>query len=857
MSVVDIKLIVIEESLNQSSSNLHIQTSDTLFAYLKFNEIDLVVLEIIESESFILEVSTEDTTAVVGSIAKLPCDIVPPIKDDKVSLVIWYKEDLKSPIYTYDTRKSTPTHWAEPSSLHDRAEFLVKETPAVLRLQNVKESDKGVYRCRVDFKKSPTRNIKVNLFIIIPPQRLSVLDEKGEHIQDYKLGPYNEGASVNVTCIAFGGKPQPRVIWWHENTLLDETWEVLSEKRVKNVLWFERLERHHLNSVYTCQASNNEVVSPISSAVSLDLNLRPLWVKLLGENKPLSAEQTHEINCEVVGARPKPFITWLKGNTPLKNTHEEISVDGNRTVSTLSFVPTVEDYGKFLSCRASTPGIPDSNLEDGWKLNISHVPIVSLELGGSLNASGIKEGADVYFECNIKSNPWVYRVSWRHNGKMLYSNMSAGMIVSNQSLVLQSVSRTSGGIYTCIASNQEGDGESNPLYLDIKYIPVCRPGQQKTIGVARGETVRVLCEVEANPPEVDFSWKFNSSRETIDLPPKHFTVDKTRSLAGFTPRTELDYGTLYCWAGNVLGKQKEACVYTVIPAGKPDSLRNCTIANFSMDSLQIECTEGFDGGLPQEFMIEVYNADTKLLLMNYTSTFPWFFVSDLSAGQKYDIILYATNSKGLSDPTIIQASTLKLAVRGLTSRDNTPLMLQLTPLLGTLVGIVAALTLVALIIVLIMRIRETSDDEKSHSKMSSEGVKECSESAESVEKNPDIIPHSNEYSDNEEKEKTFESFSSRLYPQHVSLESNIIPKEQLTYAELPHGSSVYTNMLAQQSQHCREPQIQYTHIDSSMCHATAETPLICSTRESTIYPLPEESHELWDTQQHVVTATRF
>lgn len=37
--------------------------------------------------------------AIVGTHAKLPCNVTPPLLEDRVALVIWYKVGLKTPIY--------------------------------------------------------------------------------------------------------------------------------------------------------------------------------------------------------------------------------------------------------------------------------------------------------------------------------------------------------------------------------------------------------------------------------------------------------------------------------------------------------------------------------------------------------------------------------------------------------------------------------------------------------------------------------------------------------------------------------------------------------------------------------------
>lgn len=77
---------------------------------------------------------------------------------------------------------------------------------------------------------------------------------------------------------SYSGRPQPRLTWWHENYLLDDTFTAISEKTVKNELYVEKLQRHHLHTVLTCQASNNNITSPISAVVTLNLNCKYLLV---------------------------------------------------------------------------------------------------------------------------------------------------------------------------------------------------------------------------------------------------------------------------------------------------------------------------------------------------------------------------------------------------------------------------------------------------------------------------------------------------------------------------------------------------------------------------------------------------
>jgi hypothetical protein len=104
-------------------------------------------------------------------------------------------------------------------------------------------------------------------------------------------------------------------------------------------------------------------------------------------------------------------------------------------------------------------------------------------------------------------------------------------------------------------------------------------------GVARHENAHVACEVEAYPPPDSFKWSFNNTAETIDVPQARYRTSAatsgssmSQSMLTYTPVTEMDYGTVMCWANNMAGQQKEPCVFHIIAAGsKFSDPSTCTV----------------------------------------------------------------------------------------------------------------------------------------------------------------------------------------------------------------------------------------------------------------------------------------
>ena len=109
---------------------------------------------------------------VSGMLTNLPCNITPSVPGDRVLIVLWYKDGYGKLIYSFDLRDDSPESegllWAnvDGGDIPRTQLNILSQLTTFLSLLGVEERDGGIYRCRVDFKKSPTRFWKVDLTVI-------------------------------------------------------------------------------------------------------------------------------------------------------------------------------------------------------------------------------------------------------------------------------------------------------------------------------------------------------------------------------------------------------------------------------------------------------------------------------------------------------------------------------------------------------------------------------------------------------------------------------------------------------------------------------------------------------------------
>lgn len=240
-------------------------------------------------------------------------------------------------------------------------------------------------------------------------------------------------------------------------------------------------------------------------------------------------------------------------------------------------------------------------------------------------------------DCNIDANPPIddNDLTWLLNDRPLLANSSAGIIMSNRSLVLQRIRVESRGSYQCLARNSVGKAASNRLELRPKFEPICDYNLTKTrYEIPLNQATRIECNVLAEPSEdLYFTWRFKQTNNTngaslldestsqdVDEMLRQYETNFAKSSVIFTPKFRRHYGQLLCMASNSMGKQERPCVIQVVASELPEPVVSCFIDNQTQSSFSVHCqppatsvvSSGPLGGLKQvQYLLEVFSSSSN------------------------------------------------------------------------------------------------------------------------------------------------------------------------------------------------------------------------------------------------------
>nr|XP_023016282.1 hemicentin-2-like [Leptinotarsa decemlineata] len=613
---------------------------------------------------------------VPGKDAELPCDITPALPNDNVTMIFWFKDNLGMPLYSLDARDGPidkASHLAMSDDLGSRSYFITEDEPskARLRIQNINIHDQGVFRCRVDFVNSPTRNFQVNLTLVDQPSAPRIFDAEGREIKvNHPAGPFLEGYELFLSCQVTGGRPKPTLTWWYNGTILDS---VIDSSRAShttvNQLVIANTPRRFKKARIECRASSSETAGFISREVPLTVFLKPNKVKIVSPNDLISVRKSQNIRCETSGSYPPAKLTWLLDGRAIRNADVTEEETETFTGSILSLNVAAEDDGKDLVCRADNPRFPGGYAEDRRQIHVAYPPRIAVHMNSGYDSS-IKEGSDVTLWCKTSASPPPDSYSWYQDSHLIPYNETAGVLPEGETLTLKNVRQNYAGQYACSAINVEGETYSSPYELKIQYAPRCKKGYEVVrVGALPFETLVVQCHVDSIPDVTRFSWTYNTSRGVLPVHGAKMENQGNVSILHFTPGSD-DIESLACWASNSVGRQASPCLFHIVPAEAPESPKSCTLRNASHgDGLEVSCIAGKDGGLHQSFVLEVSDTSAPHNPAGITTLSdqgdlpppkyrvlgerPVFRLHSLEPGREYQVAVYAENAKGKSTPPVV------------------------------------------------------------------------------------------------------------------------------------------------------------------------------------------------------------
>ncbi|CAB3378504.1 Hypothetical predicted protein [Cloeon dipterum] len=252
------------------------------------------------------------------------------------------------------------------------------------------------------------------------------------------------------------------------------------------------------NGEFVCKVLATGLGQVLHSQTMQVTVLIPPGQPIISPASPTATEgKQMDLICSTTGGSPDPMIHWFKND--LSYSLESIpSLGRSRTAPTSgnhSFIPQKKDDGAVFRCVVSSRAMPEGEqYEANVTLSVNYFPRVSVSAGKE-NILRVERDSPAVLKCNVDAKPAVSNVRWTRGGRFVATSFTH---------TIPKVGLSDSGSYVCIADNGLGRPGEAELTLDVLYPPLVAVEARRE--AEEGESIRVHCNVSANPAPLSVEW---------------------------------------------------------------------------------------------------------------------------------------------------------------------------------------------------------------------------------------------------------------------------------------------------------------------------------------------------------------
>ncbi|VVD03794.1 unnamed protein product [Leptidea sinapis] len=475
------------------------------------------------------------------------------------------------------------------------------------------------------------------------------------------------GTVQKLSCISSGGNPLATLTWFKNDKKIHSVAKTTDKSVSAEISILTNVTDNQAQ--YRCEATNTATEIPLFETVTLNVHFAPEAVKVRVEPEEPQPGLEATLFCDAASSNPPATLSWWRDGIPVQGLPMKMNkgLHGG-TVSTieLKLNITKDLNGAVYTCQALNEALQRS-VHDALTLKVLYAPI--FDESTQTTAVGV-ENEQLIAVVRADANPSTITYTWTKDGLPItqssYSTASNPLTAEhirwerkdydistrlvtyearNQTsyLVIDKATREDVGNFVCIVSNGIGGEARQEVTLVVKFKP----------------------EIDTSPNLIKSATN-NGAKLPVNTSTKFFAeyhkIDAVTyaSVLLINDVTTSDYGSYECGARNDLGFSTTSVKLDVTSA--PDPVTSLKVTNVTHNSVTLEWSPGFDGGLFSWYRIryrkiyeEVYRYE-DVTPRNATS----FTVHGLERNCDYVFSVMAINKIGQSKyrPDDTKATTL-------------------------------------------------------------------------------------------------------------------------------------------------------------------------------------------------------